>query len=108
MQLRIEDGLSDAKVRYSTTLASSIVLRVARNPSAAPEDSSALSHSVPDPGIARRQGGEALRGLDRAGEEVGALHVAREPVQVVGGSREHSDYRVRQSIFQRTGRKFAS
>ena len=38
---------------------------------------------------AARHGGKALRGIDDAGETVGALHVAREPVEVIGGAGEH-------------------
>ena len=46
-QLRIEDGLSASKVRKSTTESPSVSLYLAWYASTAPEDSRALSHSVP-------------------------------------------------------------
>ena len=47
MQFLTEDGLSMAKARYSTTLASSTGRPERRKPSAAPDASSTESHSVP-------------------------------------------------------------
>ena len=40
-------------------------------------------------GIGLGQGGDAAGGLDQPGEEIGALQIARDPVEIVGGAGEH-------------------
>ena len=39
--------------------------------------------------IGERQSGEALRGVENARQILGAFDIAGQPVQVIGGAREH-------------------
>ena len=88
-QERIEDGLSGEKARKSVTVCSFASLCAEKKPAAQPAVATADSHSLVGRAIGGRHGGEALRRFEDAREVFGALHVAREPVHVVGGAGEH-------------------
>ena len=90
MQLRIDDGLSAAKVEIFDDALLFGAPRVLAEARAAPE---AFERAFPfgaGAGIAGRQRGEPLRRLDDAGEEIRALDIARKPVEMISCAGEHA------------------
>src|SRR5262249_23354223 len=92
-QLRMEEGLAVEKQRKSVTASSFAPARGGANGWAPPGGATRRFPFVGRADIGERQRREALRDLEDACEIFRALHVTREPVEIIGGTREHWAYR---------------